>query len=190
MRATQLSSRPSQRARARRGPISQTSLRTLNEADEILAKLRELAVINAKATYMNIGVGNRMGPRSAVRNQAMLDEIDNQLLKFGVSAGDRRELSSSYVKLMGFDFYMLFARTMERYIGFKQDDMVARLSKEPENTALKEELERWREGRKSWNPNYALFSQLNSYSLEDEINRTMPTWFGEKDKQGVLTFRN
>src|SRR5215831_5905020 len=54
-------------------------VRTLNEADEIVAKLRQLAITNAKGVYLNIGLGNRLGVTAAKEKQALLDEIDNQL---------------------------------------------------------------------------------------------------------------
>jgi hypothetical protein len=156
-------------------------VRTLNEADEILAKLRKLSIMNAKVTYNNLGIGQRWGTHNAKQNQAMLN----------VPLEERRALAAPYVKLMGFDFYMLYARTLERYFKFKRDAMVAESSKSPDNEPLKAELQRWQEGLKAWRPNYSLFSQIGSYSLEDEINRITPTgWLGDRDQKSVDTFRN
>lgn len=166
-------------------------VKTLNEAEEILAKLRQLSITSAKATYRGVGTGGRMGPSSAVGNQAMLDEIDNQLRVLGVSEKERRELSSTYVRLMGFDFYMMYARTLERYFQFKLDDMVRQSNKEPENASLKKEVERWREGKKTWHPNYNLYSQLLSFSLDDETNKLVPKgWLSERDQLSVLAYRD
>ncbi|MFZ3326640.1 MAG: hypothetical protein WA231_12405 [Methylocella sp.] len=44
--------------------------RNLDRAEEILAELRQLAVINAKTTYMEMAWGNRIGSPSAKDKQA------------------------------------------------------------------------------------------------------------------------
>jgi hypothetical protein len=140
-------------------------VRTLNEADEILAKLRHLSVTHAKAMYMSIGAGQRWSGSNARERQAMLDEIDDQLRQLNVSAEERRALSAHYVGLIGFDFYILYVRTLERYFTFKKQAMTGELNKSPQNEKLKAELESWRVGLDSWKPNYLLYSQLAVYSL-------------------------
>jgi hypothetical protein len=156
-----------------------------------LAKLRELSITHAKSVYMNVGVGQRWGKGlNATSNQAMLDDIDRQLRDLGVSADERRGLGANYVCLMGFDFYMLYARTLERYFQFKQQALNAELNRNPQNEQLKEEVHRWRDWRPSWKPNYALFSQLSVYSLEDELGRLSAPWLSERDGKSVDAFRN
>lgn len=165
-------------------------VRTLNEAEEILAKLRQLAVTNAKAVYMNVGWGNRMATPSARDRQAMLDEVDQQLQLLSVPAAERKALTSTYVQLIGFDLYMLYARTLDRYFQFKLEYMTREVSKNPESP-MRADLERWRTGRPSWQPGYDLFERLGTYSFEDEINRSTPNgWLSERDQTAVTAFKN
>lgn len=165
-------------------------VRTLNEADEILAKLRQLAITNAKAVYMNVGIGNRMAGPMATEKQAMLDEIDAQLQTLNVSPADRRALSRTWVKLIGFDFYVQYIRTLERYFQFKEQAMSGDVSRNS-NSPVKEELERWRGGRPTWKPNWSVFENLDTYSFEDEIQRVTPSgWLSESDQKAAQVYKN
>jgi hypothetical protein len=163
----------------------------LNEADEILGKLRQLSITSAKAIYLNVGKGSRWGSQDVAEKQVMLDEVDNQLKGMIVSLEERRAISAGYLKIVGFDFYMLYARTLERYWEFKHQDMQRELGKNPSDEKLRIELNKWTDGLKSWKPNYHLFSQLDSYLFEDEINRITPSgWLSERDQRAVEAFRN
>lgn len=165
-------------------------VRTLDEADEILAKLRRLAVINAKSTYETVGIGQRWDGQSAVENQARLDEINAQLADFGLPERERRDLAENYVRLMGFDFYMHYVRTLERYFTFKRNALRMVGGRE-NNDAMKAEAASYDELLKDWRPNYNLFSQLATYSLEEELARVMPTkGLSENDRKGVEAFKN
>lgn len=166
-------------------------VRTLNEADEILAKLRQLAVTNAKAVYMNVGWGNRMGSPRTKEKQAMLDEVDAQLRDLKVSVEERKALTATYVRLIGFDLYMNYVRTLERYWQFKQQDMMQEAAREPTNQEIRVELERWRVGLTQWKPNYQLFDRLDIASFEDEINRVTPSgWLSEREQRALNSYRD
>lgn len=162
----------------------------LNEAEVILAQLRQVAIVNAKAAYHNIGAGNRFNGPNAAEKQALLDEIDNQLKALNVSDKERRELSSTYLQIAGFDFYMFYARTLERYIQFKTNDLIAQINKNNANEVAKAELERFRQGSAEFKPNYQLFFQLKTYSLSDELGRLSTSWMSERDQKAADTFRN
>ncbi|MHC4045360.1 hypothetical protein [Bradyrhizobium sp. 23AC] len=165
-------------------------VRTLNEADEILAKLRRLAVINAKSTYETVGIGQRWDGHSAVENQARLDEINAQLAEFGVTEKERRDLATTYVRLMGFDFCMQYVHTLERYFKFKRDAL-RMVGNRENNGAMMAEAASYDELLKDWKPNYNLFSQLATYSLEEELARVMPTkHLSENDRKGVEAFKS
>ena len=166
-------------------------VRTVNEADEIVAKLRQLAITNAKAVYMNVGWGNRMGSPSAKDKQAMLDEVDAQLRDLRVSAEERKALTSTYVRLIGFDLYTTYVRTLGRYWQFKQQAMQQQYGKEPTNEELRAELERWRTGLQQWKPNYQMFERLEAMSFDDEINRVTPSgWLSEREQRAVNSYRD
>ncbi|KZD22805.1 hypothetical protein [Tardiphaga robiniae] len=165
-------------------------VRTLNEADEILAKLRRLAVINAKSTYETVGIGQRWDGQSAVENQARLDEINAQLIDFGVAEVERRELAKTYVRLMGFDLYMHYVQTLDRYFNFKANALRMQGDRE-KNEAMKAEAAGYDEVKANWKPKYNLFSQLATYSLEEELTLATPTkQLSENDRKAVEAFKN
>jgi hypothetical protein len=165
-------------------------VRTLNEADEILAKLRRLAVINAKSTYETVGIGQRWDGQSAVENQARLDEINAQLIDFGVAEAERRELAKNYVRLMGFDLYMHYVQTLDRYFNSKASALRMQGDRE-KNEAMKAEGASYDEVKANWKPNYNLFSQLATYSLEEELTLATPTkQLSENDRKAVEVLKN
>jgi len=161
----------------------------LGEADVILAQLKQVAIVNARAVYLNVGKGGRFSAPNAAEKQAMLDEIDGQLRALEVSDKERRELGSTYLKIVGFDFYMLYTGTLQRYFGFRKQDLTAQLNKDPGNVALKSEVERWKD-QTSFKPNYNLFAELQTYSLDDEINRLSMPWLSDQEQKAVSTFKN
>lgn len=166
-------------------------VRTLNEADEILAKLRQLAITNAKAVYMNVSWGNRMGSPSAKDKQAMVDEVDAQLRDLKVSADERKALTSTYVRLIGFDLYMTYVQTLQRYWQFKQQAMRQEAAKDSTNEDLKAELERLGAGLREWKPDYQMFGRLGTVSFDDEIKRVTPSgWLGEREQRAVNSYRD
>ncbi|UPJ68110.1 hypothetical protein [Bradyrhizobium sp. 191] len=164
-------------------------VRTLNEADEILAKLRRLAVINAKSTYEAVGIGQRWDGHSAVENQARLDEINAQLADFGVPEKERRDLAQGYIRLMGFDLYMHYVRTLERYFIFKRN-VLRMVGERDKNDGMKAEAVAYDEVLKDWKPNNKLFHQLGTYSLEEELTRVQPKGLSDSDRRGVEAFRS
>ena len=163
---------------------------TLDQAKEVMASLQRLSIVSAKSTYMQMAWGNRMGSPTAVEKQAMLDEVDNQLIELKVRPEERRALTETYVRLIGFDFYMMYARTLERYFQFKQQQMTSEVIKNSESQ-LRAELERWKTGRPSWRPNYSLFTIVGVFSFEDEIRRITPEgWLSEQDQRAVNAYRD
>jgi hypothetical protein len=64
--------------------------RTLNQANDIITRLSQMAIINARVSYTTLAWGNRMatGPY-AKDKQAILDEIDRQLVDLKASASVR-----------------------------------------------------------------------------------------------------
>jgi hypothetical protein len=105
-------------------------------------------------------------------------------------AEERKALSTNYVKLIGFDFYMMYVRTLERYFQFKQNAMQGEVNKN-NDSPVKAELERWRAGRGTWKTNYSLFENLQTYSFDDEIIRATPSgWLSETDQKAVEAYKN
>jgi hypothetical protein len=86
---------------------------SLDRADEILTRLRNLSIVNAKLAYTTLGWGNRLSAPSASDKQHLLDEMDRQLAAMGVSSTERAEMQRSYVRFIGIDFYALFVRAID-----------------------------------------------------------------------------
>jgi len=165
-------------------------VRTLNEADEILAKIRRLAIINAKSTYEQVGIGQRWDSHSALQNQTRLDEINAQLTDFGVSEKERRDLAVTYVRLMGFDFYIHYYHVLDRYFRTKREALHM-VSTRENNEGMKAEAKAYEEIIKNWKPNLNLFHQLGAFSLEEEIIQATPTkQLNEADRKAIDVFRN
>lgn len=140
---------------------------------------------------MNVGWGNRMGSPSAKDKQAMLDEVDAQLRDLKVSAEERKALTSTYVRLIGFDLYMTYVRTLERYWQFKQQAIQQQAAREPTNQEIRAELERWRVGLLQWKPNYQMFERLAVMSFDNEIDRVTPSgWLSEGEQRALNSYRD
>lgn len=78
--------------------------KTLDRAEEIIGRLRALSAVSAQSTYMQMAWGNRMGTPSAKDKQAILDEVDRQLVDLGVPEEERSKIHKPYVQMIGFDF--------------------------------------------------------------------------------------
>jgi len=108
--------------------------RTLNQANEIIARLTQMAIINARVSYTTLAWGNRMaaGPY-AKDKQAILGEIDRQLVDLKASANDRREISRTFVNLIGVDLYYGFRSIMDQVVSEKRRQAAQATDKNPES---------------------------------------------------------
>ena len=85
----------------------------LDRADEILAKMRDLSIVNAKLAYTTLAWGNRLGTPKAIEKQRLLDEMDEQLAALKVSLDERAELKRNYVRFIAFDFYQMYVGAID-----------------------------------------------------------------------------
>jgi hypothetical protein len=104
---------------------------SLDRADEILTKLRNLTIVNAKLGYTTLAWGNRLGTPKASAKQRILDEIDDQLSNMNVSEDERAEIKRSYVRFIAFDFYELYTRSINYALSRRMEQLQAKLSAEP-----------------------------------------------------------
>ena len=88
---------------------------TLDRAEEIIGRVRKLASISARASYLTIAWGNRMGTPPAREKQAILDEIDSQLAELKVSPGELADIQRPFVKMVRLDFFFLFRGVLNQY---------------------------------------------------------------------------
>lgn len=90
--------------------------------------MRRLSEINARASYMTMAWGNRMGAPSAKEKQAILDEVDAQLTDLNVTPEERKAITRPYTQMIAWDFYLLFTQIFNRYLNWKNADLVRRLN--------------------------------------------------------------
>jgi hypothetical protein len=100
---------------------------SLDRAEEIIGRLRQLSVISAKATYTAMTWSNRLGAPSAKEKQALLDQVDEQLTSLDVSEQERAQIVSPYVKFIALDYFQIFARVIDRYVEWKRGELSRRL---------------------------------------------------------------
>jgi hypothetical protein len=89
---------------------------TVTEAVATLASLKRLAEISARASYLTIAWGNRMGTPPAKDKQAVLDDIDNQLAELKVSPEEIARIQLPFVKMVRLDFFFLFQGVLNQYL--------------------------------------------------------------------------
>lgn len=114
--------------------------RTLNQANDIIARLTGMAVTSAKVGYTTLAWGGRMASPYAKDKQSILDEIDRQLIDLKVSNTDRREISKIFVNLVGVDLFLIYRGVMEQVVQEKVRQAQDKLTKEqnPEHQAAYE----------------------------------------------------
>jgi hypothetical protein len=165
---------------------------TLDRAQEILQELQRLSVISARTSYMTMAWGNRMGTPAAKDKQAVLDEVDRQLADLNVSTEERRALQRPYVQLIGFDFYMLFTRLLDRYGEWKGGDLLKQLNgNNTEETkrareAFSEAFNEWRKRALGNN----VYERRDVYKFDEEITRAAPDdWLNERERKAAAVLR-
>jgi hypothetical protein len=115
---------------------------TIDRAEEILGKLRRLSVISAKSSYTNLAWSNRFGGPSAKDKQLILDEVDQQLAELKVTPDERANVVRPYVHLIGWDFYQMYIRTLDRYVGARYGEFSNRANSKDLDPAIRAEIER------------------------------------------------
>jgi hypothetical protein len=97
---------------------------TVTEAVATLASLRRLAEISARASYLTIAWGNRLGTPLAKDKQAVLNEIDAQLAELKVSPDEVAKIQLPFVKMVRLDFLFLFQGVLMQYATIKNSKLV------------------------------------------------------------------
>src|SRR5260370_24134650 len=96
---------------------------TLRDAEQIVEKLKKLAEVNAKVTYLTVAWGNRLGSPSAAEKQSVLDEMNNQLNELKVDEAERKAIAKPLIVLIGVDLYQVYDRVMERFVFWTQRNL-------------------------------------------------------------------
>jgi len=97
---------------------------TVTEAVATLENLKRLSEISARASYLTIAWGNRMGTPPAREKQAVLDDIDRQLAELKVSPDELATIQRPFVKMVRLDFFFLFQGVLMQYATIKNTKLV------------------------------------------------------------------
>jgi hypothetical protein len=164
--------------------------KTLDRAEEIIGKMKRLSEINARASYMTMAWSNRLGAPSAKEKQAILDEVDAQLTDLNVTAEERKAITRPYTQMIAWDFYILFTQIFDRYLNWKNDDLVRHLNAnqtEENRKAVEGFTTQW----SAWRRAYAdsPFERLDTFKFADELKRVMPiNLFDQREQRAAEAF--
>jgi hypothetical protein len=168
---------------------------TLDRAGEIIGRLRKLASISARASYLTIAWGNRLGTPPAREKQAILDEIDCQLAELKVSPEELTDIQRPFVKMVRLDFFFLFQGVLSQYATILNTELVADVhaAKDPSAASAvvmrhSELITAWTKRTKKEDPS----ADLEKESLEDSLNEYMPKggeWLNVKELAVMQKFK-
>lgn len=160
---------------------------TLDRAEEIIGRVRKLASISARASYLTIAWGNRLGTPPAKEKQAVLDDIDNQLAELKVLPRELADIQRPFVKMVRLDFFFLFQRVLRQYAGIINAELSANIpgAKDPSAAAARavrysELVTAWTNRTQRDDPS----ADLEKESLEDVLNDFLPKsgeWLNDKE---------
>ncbi len=169
------------------GKIQVELRETLDNAKEIIARVRKLASISARASYLTIAWGNRLGTPPAREKQAILDEIDNQLAELKVSTEELADIQRPFVKMVRLDFFFLFQGVLSQYATILNTELVANVHRAKDSSAASAVVMRhselitpWTKRTQKEDPS----ADLEKESLEAKLNDYMPKsgeWLNDKE---------
>ncbi len=169
---------------------------TVTEAVATVASLKRLAEISARASYLTIAWGNRMGTPPAKDKQAVLDEIDNQLAELKVSPDELANIQRPFVKMVRLDLFFLFQGVLNQYAGIINSKLVAAVHEAKDPNAASAIVMRhsdlitaWMKRTQKDDPG----ADLENQSLEDMLNDYVPKsgeWLSDKELAVVQKFKS
>jgi hypothetical protein len=168
---------------------------TLDRAEEIIERVRKLASISARASYLTIAWGNRMGTPPAREKQAVLDEIDSQLAELKVSPEELANIQRPFVKMVRLDFFFLFQGVLRQYATIVNTELVADVHKATDASAANAVVMRHSELITAWTKRTLKedpSADLEKESLEDALNDYMPKsgeWLNDKELAVMQRFK-
>jgi hypothetical protein len=169
--------------------------KTVTEAVATLASLKRLAEISAKASYLTMAWGNRLGTPPAREKQAVLDDIDAQLAELKVSPDEIAKIQIPFVKMVRVDFLFLFQGVLNQYATILNSKLVEDVHQAKDPSAATGLMMRhsdlitaWTKRARNDDPAGALEKQ----SLEDLLNDFIPKsgeWLSDKELAVVQKFK-
>jgi len=167
---------------------------TLDRAEEIIGRVRRLAAISARASYLTIAWGNRLGTPLAGDKQQVLDDIDAQLRDLKVTAQERAVIVRPWVHMIKADFFFLFTRVVREFATLKASDLTATIhethSQEATDASIAHSnlITPWSKK----NENFRALQRLETTSLSTVIDDYMPSkggWLSDKELAAIGVFK-
>jgi len=126
-----------------------------------------------------------MASPSAVEKKALLDEVDKQLADLKLTPEERADIARPVVRIIGFDLYQIFSRTLQKYAGLRYSKLVEKgRSEKPQDVRARDNhsagYTAWIKREQGQNP----FERLDTYDLEDELERETPKqgdWMDDRE---------
>jgi hypothetical protein len=85
----------------------------LNEAEDLLQKLRQSALASARLTYHTLGWGSRFGGKTAKIKQSLSDETEKMLLAVGFDQQQLNELKRDYIFFTAYDIFQCYQEILQ-----------------------------------------------------------------------------
>jgi hypothetical protein len=170
---------------------------TLDRAEEIIGRVRKLASISARASYLTIAWGNRFGTPPAREKQAILDEIDNQLAELKVLPEELADIQRPFVKMVRLDFVFLFQGVLRQYATIINTELVANVHEAKDPSAASAVVMHHSELITAWTKRTEKEAEepgtyLEKESLEDLLNDYVPKsgeWLDDKELAVMQRFK-
>jgi hypothetical protein len=167
---------------------------TVTEAVATLANVRRLAGISARASYLTIAWGNRLGTPSARDKQSVLDDIDAQLSDLKVTPEERAVIVRPWVGMIRADFFFLYSRVVREFATLKASDLTAEVRATESQEARDADIAHSALIR-PWSQqtsDFGAMERLESKSLSAVIDEYMPAkggWLSDKELAAFEAFK-
>jgi hypothetical protein len=157
---------------------------SLDRAEEIIGRLKQLSVLSAKATYITMTWENRLGSPSAKDKQQLLDEVDKQLESLDVSPAERAAVVGPFVQYIAVDYWNIFARVIDRYIEWKRTELAKVVLSQSTGTN-RADLQHLSDNQSHWRSSTFVPDQvqrIKKNGLLPELERVIPDWLSPEEK--------
>ncbi|MGB3044952.1 MAG: hypothetical protein WBB98_17400 [Xanthobacteraceae bacterium] len=167
---------------------------TVTEAVATLASLRRLSAISARASYLTIAWGNRMGTPPAKVRQAVLDDIDSQLADLKIAPAEREVIVRPWTQMIRVDFFFVFTRVVREFATLKASDLTAKIHA-TQNQEDHDASNRHSELITPWfkqNENIKPLERLEADSLSVVLDEYMPKsgeWLSDRELATIEVFK-
>lgn len=161
--------------------------KNLDRAEEILKRVRQLTIFNAKISYMVLAWQNRMGSPSAKSKQEMLDEVDQMLVGLDIQDSQRTQMVQPYVRLIALDLWHTYEQIIREYVMWKKDRIA-----DEDRDILKAKREEFCEKEIVWSQSRKREMPLDveEIDFDEYLQRSIPiAIFSEEESEIANTFR-